>query len=70
MQPAQTEYFHDLYVMWRASAKEVAVWGRFDTDPHLGDQTQLNSLEGWIGVFKPKSQNIKTWILLKLLNRF
>jgi len=51
--------------------KEVPFGGRDETPSHLGVKSPKTFILGvWIGIFKPKSQNIKTCMLLKVLYRF
>ena len=64
--------FDNLYVMWCVSVQGSAFWGsRWHCSPFGGHMPQNSNFFGaWIGIFKPKLRNSKTYILSKLLYRF
>ena len=64
--------FDALYVVWCVSAQGSTFLGpRWDCCPFRGSNPSKTPILGaWIGVVKPKSQNVKTCILSKLMHRF
>jgi len=63
--------FYDLYVIWRLSTQECVLW-RFwwYKSPLKGQSPKTEIFGAWIGIFKPNTRNIQTFILSKRLHGF